>query len=284
MDLKDANTLTTEMNSSIEYVWEHSALLQHQFRNAFIPCVTMNIPSIPEMLIQGTLNLQVSVKDYNPSTNLYFTKHEYKQLRHSYQIDQSVSYQLLQKNEGHTEYLIQTESIHLKMSRYDCFEDNSMYFKECIEDFIAQEIGCHLPWTRTNGKAKVCKNQAELEAFRHLSSSMISHQTKEKIAQKGCFKPNCKQTTWIKNQFIERWERQNETFLLIIIPPSAKVLQRKEVLLADGSTFVADCGSYLGLFLGASVLTLADLFITFIKRMVRSCKCGANGKNGSIDF
>ena len=99
LDLKDSTLLTTKLNTSMDYVWEYSAVLQHQFQNAIIPCITINFPP-HKMSNQGTLNLQVSVKDYNPSTNIYFTKHEYKQLRHSYQIDQSLSYQLLMKHEG----------------------------------------------------------------------------------------------------------------------------------------------------------------------------------------
>ena len=274
LDLKDSTLLTTKLNTSMDYVWEYSAVLQHQFQNAIIPCITINFPP-HKMSNQGTLNLQVSVKDYNPSTNIYFTKHEYKQLRHSYQIDQSLSYQLLMKHEGHTEYFIQIETSHLKKSRFDCFEDNSMYFKDCIEEFIAEQIGCYLPWTKQSPISRnVCQGQQELKDFRNLSFHMMSQsqEIQDMIAKKGCFKPNCRQTTWTKNQFIERWKRENETFLLMIIPPSAKVLQRKEVLLADVSTFVADCGSYLGLFLGASILTLTNLVIAFIRKMRSSCQ------------
>ena len=274
LDLKNTMQLTMELNTSMDYVWEYSAVLQHQFKNAIIPCITINFPA-HKMSNKGTLNLLVSVKNYSPSTNIYFTKHEYRQLRHNYQIDQSLSYQLLMKNEGHTEYFIQVETTHLKKSRFECFEDNSMYFKDCIEEFIAEQVGCHLPWTKQSQiNRKVCQDQQELKDFRNLSFYMMSQspEIKDLITKKGCFKPNCRQTTWTKNQFIERWKRENETFLLMIIPPGAKVLQRREVLLADVSTFVADIGSYLGLFLGASILTLTDLVIAFIRRMRSSCQ------------
>ena len=275
LDLKIASTLLTEFNSSTDYVWEYSAVLQHQFENAIIPCVTMNFPP-QKMSNQETFNLQISVK--NPSHNHYYTTHEYRQLRHNYQIEQSESYQMLKKKTGFTEYFMQTETTQLKKSRFECFEDNSMYFKDCIDDFIAEQIGCRLPWTTRQSKfKKVCQSHQDLKAFRNLSFSMNnlmseSQEIKNKITDKGCFKPNCRQRTWTKNQFFERWYEPDKTFLSMIIPPGAKVLQRKEVLLANLSTFVADCGSYLGLFLGGSILTLVDFFIAFIKKINETAK------------
>ena len=87
---------------------------------------------------------------------------------------------------------------------------------------------------------------------------------------KGCFRPNCKQTTWTKNQFTNYWDNEGSAFVAFIIPSSAKVIQRKEIRLADFSTFIADCGSYLGLFLGASVLSLIDIVIAYIKRTFKA--------------
>ena len=51
-----------------------------------------------------------------------------------------------------------------------------------------------------------------------------------------------------------------------------KVLQRKEIRLADFSTFIADCGSYLGLFLGASILSLSDIGISLVKKVMKVLK------------
>ena len=44
LDLKDSTLLTTKLNTSMDYVWEYSAVLQHQFENAIIPCITINFP------------------------------------------------------------------------------------------------------------------------------------------------------------------------------------------------------------------------------------------------
>ena len=44
----------------------------------------------------------------------------------------------------------------------------------------------------------------------------------------------------------------------------AYTIKRGEILLADFSTFVVDCGSYLGLFLGASILSITDSAVIYI--------------------
>ena len=60
---------------------------------------------------------------------------------------------------------------------------------------------------------------------------------------------------------------------MVRMPLDAKVLQRQEVLLADFSTFVVDCGSYLGLFLGASILSLTDSALAYVvKAGVSFCR------------
>ena len=167
------------------------------------------------------------------------------------------------------ESLVQTETISLKKSNYDCFEDNSLVFKDCINEFIAEEIGCYLPWAKSNPNFEECKTDNELILFRNLSMYMSTIQIEEKITKKGCFKPNCKRTTWIRN-IGSNWNHDGFTDIFLNIPSTAIVIQRTEVLLANFSTFIADCGSYMGLFLGASVLSLTDILMSYIIRMFRN--------------
>ena len=59
-------------------------------------------------------------------------------------------------------------------------------------------------------------------------------------------------------------EDYDSTQIRIYIPSTAKVIQRKEIRLANMATFIADVGSYLGLFLGGSILSLIDIALTFV--------------------
>ena len=184
-------------------------------------------------------------------------------------MDRSKSFQVIHRNKGYNEYLVETEVTLLKKSNYDCVEDNSFSFKDCINEFISNQIGCSLPWIKTVIKKRQCTSKQDLDMFRNLSIHLTSPKARGDISKNGCFKPNCRKRTWIKNEYDETWYQfeENTTTLYINIPATATVLKRTEILLADMSTFVADCGSYLSLFLGASVLSLTDLMISFFKRI-----------------
>ena len=44
--------------------------------------------------------------------------------------------------------------------------------------------------------------------------------------------------------------------------------------------FIADVGGYLGLFLGASILSFYDIMVNFIGRITKSSGMAAKGRNG----
>ena len=192
---------------------------------------------------------------------------------HNFDIDRSASFQIIKPGLGHHEYMIQTRTTSLKTSRFDCIEDNSMQKKDCIDEFIAEKIHCRLPWMKDKDESsRICQSKKDLKAFRKVSYLITSPQMKAKLSVQGCFKPNCRQTTWVKNQYQYVSDKKdngiNDAWLFI--PSTAKVIQRKEIKLADFGTFMADCGSYLGLFLGASVLSLTDWLVIYTKQAFRA--------------
>ena len=86
--------------------------------------------------------------------------------------------------------------------------------------------------------------------------------------------PNCGQISW-KKAYVDSFDRfksnkdENGTLLWFGLPSNTFTIRRQEILLADFSTFVADCGSYLGLFLGASVLSITDILVSFAKKLIQ---------------
>ena len=212
---------------------------------------------------------KVAITITNGSEYTYYCmKHEKGQSKHSFQMDRSKSFQIYHKNKGYAEYLVQTETTLLKKSNYDCVEDNSFSFKDCINEFISDQIGCNLPWAKSGDGMRQCTIEQDLVLFRNVSIDLTSQESRRMISRKGCFKHNCRKTTWTKNLYDEKWDNswKNEMVVYMNVPATATVMQRKEVLLVDFSTFLADCGSYLSLFLGASVLSLTDIIISISKR------------------
>ena len=189
-----------------------------------------------------------------------------------YNFYQNVDYlQGLQDATGYSQLLTKTQTTFVKRSKYDCYEDNSMYLTNCINEFYAKQLKCNLPWaTNMDPDLNHCESEDELEKFRMLSVEITLPNLTEKIKDMRCIKPNCLQTTWTKKRNEEQWATEtNETELWVTTIAMAKDIQRQEIRLADFSTFLADCGGYLGLFLGASLLSITDAIIAYTSTCLR---------------
>ena len=203
------------------------------------------------------------------SEGCIFIKHEKLQLSNNYDLDLN-DVELLEKESGYAQFMQETQTNFVKRSKYDCYEDNSMYITDCINEFYAEQLKCNLPWaTKMDPDLKKCESEDELKQFRKLSMDITFPNLTEKIKDMGCFKPNCLQTTWTKKSNEERWELENGTGFMFTITEKTKAIRREEIRLADYSTFLADCGGYLGLFLGASLLSITDAIIAYTRRSLR---------------
>ena len=114
--------------------------------------------------------------------------------------------------------------------------------------------------------------------------SSTSEENMKKLEERGCLKPNCLQTYW-KNSYISYSNGDpNCTRLSFALLSNAYTIQRKEILLADFSTFMVDCGSYLGLFLGASILSLTEIGVSWVQKLKRITKCNKKHFNVNPDL
>ena len=262
IDLKNASILAQKFALDLDYVWEISAAISSYGDNPITPCITLNVPFLGAPT-QGIHFVSLTVK--NESRHLYYVKHEHKQSQHNYEIDRSLSFQLVPAHKRHIDYLIETDTTRLNTPRHECLKNNSMKMKDCIDEFIAEELQCNLPWAKTD-KMRTCQSEEDLLAFRNLSFHITSPYITAKITEKGCFTPNCKQTVWVKNQYAKSYiEDYDSSQIRIFIPSTSKVIQRREIRLANVATFMADFGSYLGLFLGGSILSLTEIAFTYVK-------------------
>ena len=271
-DLKNETILSMNFNSSLDQVWQlSSAMYPWKQFHPLNPCITLNVPPL-DAPKQGYYEIDFKVT--NPpkgQAGLYCIKHEKDQSNHNYEVDSSKGFDKLPRGKGFQIHLVETETTSLKTSRYDCMEDNSITMTNCIDDFIAEQLNCSLPWTKNNNTWRYCQTEEDLALFRKLSFNITSPYLKQKLTMKGCFRPNCKQTSWVSTQETLAWDNNHgESSVKITIPATAKVIQRKEIRLADYGTFIADMGSYLGLYLGASILSLTDMVHVCFKRFLRS--------------
>ena len=146
-----------------------------------------------------------------------------------------------------------------------------MKAKDCINDFIAEQLNCKMPWANYHGKDTlvICQGKEKFQDFRNISRSISFMPLRNQLENKGCLKPNCVTYKWLK-EYQSTWAWQtprNETKLMFPISYNTKTIIRKEIKLADFSTFMVDFGSYLGLYLGASVLSLSEIGLGFFKKL-----------------
>ena len=119
----------------------------------------------------------------------------------------------------------------------------------------------------------VCSGKDKFTEFRNISEQINSLAFKKKLIRRGCFVPNCITKKWLRVD--QEVEDTGETYTTISfeVNSNSKTMVRREIRLADYWTFLADCGGYLGLYVGGSVLSLSEFIVSFIKKIWnRVCK------------
>ncbi len=90
-----------------------------------------------------------------------------------------------------------------------------------------------------------------------------------------CLVPNCLATTWpiiaLDDLTSSNSKEDNESTIEILLPSGLQAQEIIEVPAYGFASFVADFGGYLGLLLGASVLSLFDYAEDLIKSAFKKC-------------
>ena len=265
IDLKNSSLLDKRFNLSFNDLWSFMATVSPWHGSKIIICSSLN---------SGLLKLPAQVEKYYFSVfidvcldqifGVRFERHEPQQSLYNFQFDMNKGYQYFERGKTQFSLVIPVETEALKQRKYDCHEDNSMKITDCVDEYIAEQLNCSLPWTRPYKDFRICSGSEELANFRTIHSKISSKQSMENLEKKGCFKPNCLQTNWKDSYISQEKQAPNCTNIQIGQQSDSYTIRRKEILLADFSTFVVDCGSYFGLFLGASILSLTDTALAYI--------------------
>ena len=262
IDLKNSSILENRFNVSFDDIWSFMATVSTSAKANILICSSLDLSFIklPE---EGGMILDFKIcseKDFG----VKFERHEPHQSFYNYQFDKNNGYQYFRKEITQFSLVIPVETEALKQRTHDCYEDNSMQKTPCIDEYIAEQLNCSLPWAKPHSNFDMCSPTEELTNFRDVHSKITSKPSLDNLKKKGCLKPNCLQTKW-KDSYVS-WGQvyPNCTRIRIALQSDSYTIRRKEILLADFSTFVVDCGSYLGLFLGASILSLTDIVLAYI--------------------
>ncbi len=163
----------------------------------------------------------------------------------------------LEKIEGKRFYYRFSPSISLKTSNdhRPCDSDNRQRPFLCATDFVASKTGC------ANHSSENCSESA----FRDATNAVFTSPGFKALHQlTGCV-PNCKTASYTLQEFLHL-DLDSKQMLELSFSPAIDddLIMEKEIYLYQFGDFVADFGGYLGLLLGASLLSIYDQVSTIV--------------------
>ena len=150
-----------------------------------------------------------------------------------------------------------TKQKKLNLDRRPCEEDPSYSFMTCTKEKLSQKIGCRLPWDRWSQQdRKVCEFENEFKQFEQTYRKLYDAEFDEIEETISCKKP----CTYNQFKFVdsspEIMPSLRKRNLVGFKAASRKTQIEEEVLLYPFTSFVAEFGGALGLFLGFSFMTI----------------------------
>ena len=166
-----------------------------------------------------------------------------------------------------------TKTKRIAKSNFDCQEDNTNSFPDCLNIYYSKKLKCSLPWANEKRQNYLdCTGKKKFKEFKNLSKSILDLESKKEIKNERCFVPNCEKRSWeIKST--DRYDslNNNSNDISFEIFHKSKLLVRREVKLYTFLNFFAEVGGYLGLFLGESLVSYLLTGWNWLKIFKRKC-------------
>ena len=149
-----------------------------------------------------------------------------------------------------------TKQRKLNLDRSPCEEDPLYSFATCTKEKLSERIGCRLPWDRWSQQdRKVCESEKEFQQYEHIYADLNMAESDVLEEMVGCKKP-CSYNEFNFVFSSPQVMPSNDKNLVGIGAASRKTLVEKEVLHYPLTSFIAEFGGALGLFLGFSFMTI----------------------------
>ena len=150
-----------------------------------------------------------------------------------------------------------TKQKKLNLEERPCEGDPSYSFATCAREKLSQRIGCRLPldkWSQQD--RKICQSENEFKQFEQTHRTLYDAESDEIEEMVGCKKP----CTYNQFKFVYNTPEIVPLKLMQNVvgfwAASRKTQIEEEVLLYPFTSFVAEFGGALGLFLGFSFMTI----------------------------
>ena len=160
-----------------------------------------------------------------------------------------------------------------KIKIKDCDEENEKMPFDCLNNFVSHKLQCHFPWDMQQNQTKICSGTLDpiFSVLRKIQTGFM----KEELEDFGCLLPNCVRHSWVaqtlasfsqatldNNPFFQQYITEGTTtFYFGTLSTEVDVVE--EFDLYGWNSFVADAGGFLGLLLGASILSLIEPLVEY---------------------
>ena len=132
------------------------------------------------------------------------------------------------------------------------------------EEKLSEKVGCRLPWDHWSKQdCAICTNEQEFGQFEQIYEDIFNAESEEIVEATGCLQP----CTYNEYKFVSEnpkrlaatddpKPRDGSQTVLSFWVASSKTWIEEEVLLYPFTSFLAEFGGALGLFLGFSFMTI----------------------------
>ena len=158
---------------------------------------------------------------------------------------------------------------HVRTKEYPCKEENNVDMTSCYNNFYMMKLNCSFPWItyKTNDYTK-CGVQHKISELVNLINevNLGTQEIMEEINAFGCNEQNCQQTNWEMSSFqkVKLEFNNGRSYFKLTFPSSKKISVMEESLAYTKFDLLADIGGYAGIFVGASIITVYDIALTFV--------------------
>ena len=128
----------------------------------------------------------------------------------------------------------------------------------CIQHFLENKVGCQLPWHNDASNLSKCTVPDQLKKFVKAYDDIVSLSGFSIAKETGCL-PSCTINEYTVN-VIKRFSYQDDKprFSAYFFYPGARYTEKVYFYTYDFTSYIADAGGLVGLFLGYSILSVYD--------------------------
>ena len=164
---------------------------------------------------------------------------------------------------------------YLSQEHRQCDSEPKETLRKCLERYFNQRMKCRLPWfkPRTSPGLSECTEVSHTRKYLELIANM-SELTKEKFMEEiSCTSPCTMHEYQFEEAMASKIPCSNGALCMENSPlhmfavQDANLYVSREVPLYDINSFIADVGGYLGLLLGASVISLYEWFMEMLQAL-----------------